>query len=109
MANYIDPNGVISRLTLTRVQQFCYPRTGSDIYSYLDEVITRAEATIDGFARIRWQTPLPRSAMTDEWAYSLVEYELFKINSPGSQVPAKIKESWEMMMKQMMMMGEGQV
>jgi len=107
MGEYVGANGVISRMTLARVQSLCAPRTGSEVYDYVDEVIERAESRVDSFASVRWQTPLPDSACADEWVYSIVEYELYK-NGPGGDVQPKIKDSYDMTMKTLLAMGAGQ-
>jgi len=106
MGNYINYNGVISRMGQDTVNALCTPRVGAEVYDYLDDCINRAEAKINSFAATRWATPLPKSANADEWAYTLVEFELWK-NGGGSNTPDKYKESKEETMKELFAMGQG--
>ena len=107
MGDYVNVNGVFSRMGYSVVQQLSAPRADQEVYDYVDEAIDRAEKTINSFAHIRWQIPLPRSANADEWTYRIVEYELMK-NGPGGQVPEKYKDGYDMTMKILFSMGKSE-
>lgn len=59
----------------------------------VSEMIERAEAVINGFASVRYETPLVRTPLLEEWTAALVEYELYK-RLPASRIPEKIRESY---------------
>lgn len=87
MGNYLSENSVAGYLG-SRYKAL----TGNSEVS-VTEMIARAEAVIDGFASVRYETPLARTALLEEWTAALVEYELYK-RLPASRIPEKICESY---------------
>ncbi len=93
MSNYITQELLEERITETRLNALCRV-TGDAKIALLNNVIGRAESLIDGYASIRYEIPLPSNELTEEWALTIAEYELYK-RSSANDVPAKIKESYE--------------
>ncbi len=64
-----------------------------EIEVLVERILSRAEAVVESFASVRYALPLPQDEMVAEWTLRIAEYELYK-RGPGSNVPAKIKESY---------------
>ncbi len=107
MGNYISSDLIEERITSTRLDNLCKV-TGSDQTMLLDNVISRAEAVIDGYAAGRYQTPLPSNDMIEEWALAIAEYELYKRGS-GGDVPVKIRRSYEDVLALLKDLAEGRL
>lgn len=105
MGNYITQDLLEERVGSTRLDNLCKV-TGADKTALLENVIERAEAVIDGYAAVRFKIPLPANYLTEEWALCIAEYELYKRGS-GAEVPAKIKDSYEDVLKLLKDMAAG--
>lgn len=92
--SYITVSDLAARMGETRLENLCAIADTSARNAFLAEVIARAGAVIDGFASALYQTPLETTPLIQEWALSAAEYELYK-RGPGSQVPEKIRESYQ--------------
>ena len=90
MGNYIDTEDLRDRLGPSLLSQL----TGEDPeHAILNGIMERAEAMVDSYASLSFQTPLPRSGAVKEWTLRIAEYELHK-RSPMATVPDKIRESY---------------
>ena len=105
MGNYIDANILSRRVTSDRLSALC---PGNDATVLIEEVIARAEATIDGYAAGRYAVPLSATDLVREWALCLAEYELYK-RGPGNAVPEKIRESFQQTCAQLKDLAAGEL
>ena len=93
MGNYLTSDILSRRITSDRLTALC-AGAGNNASTLIEEVIARAESTIDGYAAGRYAVPLPATDLVKEWALCLAEYELYK-RGPGNAVPEKIRESYQ--------------
>ena len=92
MANYITMNGLSERMTPATLADLCAGVTGPSQMIMVENIIERAESLVDGYLGKIYHTPLPKSAIVQEWAYTIAEYELYK-RGGGNEPPAKYKVS----------------
>lgn len=64
-----------------------------ELEGLVEGILSRAEAVVESFAAVRYALPLPQDEMVAEWTLRIAEYELYK-RGPGTNVPAKIKDSY---------------
>ncbi|OQA83488.1 MAG: hypothetical protein BWY31_02872 [Lentisphaerae bacterium ADurb.Bin242] len=92
MGNYLDYGTLEQRMTAVRLQALCNVE-GAELTGLAAAVIERAEALVDSFAAVRYQVPMTRNELLEEWTLRIAEYELYK-RGPGGAVPEKIRESY---------------
>ncbi len=85
----------------------CEALTGSD-ETLVREILSRAEAVIDGFASARCEVPLTPTALLEEWALTLAEHDLYK-RLPGSKMPEKIREAYSRTIGQLSDLAAGKI
>ena len=93
MGNYLSYEVLEQRITRSRLEALCHLKE-NDLVLFSELVIERAESLIDGYASLRYRTPLGRDPLLEEWALCIAEYELYK-RGPGSDIPEKIRRSYQ--------------
>ncbi len=105
MGNYITTANLEDRIVTARLAGFV-PETGADRTRILGDIITRAEARIDGYLGVRYQTPVSASGFVQDMALSIAEYEVYRRgNSPA--VPEKIRKTYEDVLKDLRDIADG--
>jgi len=100
--NYISVSLLENRVGSARLNNLC---SGSAV---LEEIIARAEGIVDGYASVRYATPLVPTPAVREWVLSIAEYELYR-RGPGSAVPGKIADSYKTALEQLAALSEGRM
>lgn len=98
---YITTSDLSDRMTTTIYTNLC---AGSSTIA--QAAINRAESMIDGFLTRLYDTPIPTSAMVQEWALRLAEYELYK-RGKGDNVPSKYKDSYQETLAELKLANQG--
>lgn len=75
---------------------------------FVEAIIKRAESLIDSYAKKLYVVPLPASALTEEWALVLAEYELYK-RGAGNDIPAKYRLSRVDVLAQLQALAKGEL
>lgn len=107
MNHYISQADLEKRVGNPRFTNLCGAR-GIEQSVLVEEIIARAESLIDGFAAVRYQTPMEKTALIEEWVLAIAEYELYK-RGPGGSVPEKIRESYRTALSQLEALSAGKI
>jgi len=100
--NYITSTLLGNRVGSTRLSNLC---SSSGV---VEEIIARAEGIVDGYASVRYATPLTATPIIKEWVLAIAEYELYK-RGPGSQVPDKIEDTYRTTLEQLSELSKGKI
>lgn len=105
MGNYIAYADLSSRMTSTKLASLGIV-TGSDLTTFVNSVIDRAESYADGFFGTLYAVPVPASPMIQEIVMRIAEYEMYK-RGAGGDVPVKYKTSFDEARKDLVDIAKG--
>jgi phage gp36-like protein len=102
---YLTISNLEDRIVTARLNKFI-PETSTDRTRILGDIITRAEARIDGYLGVRYQVPVAASGFVQDMALSIAEYEIYRRgNAP--EVPEKIRQTYEDVLKDLRDIADG--
>lgn len=112
MGKYITRTQLIDRMGSTKITELCsdhgQPMASDVLDRHLDEVIRLSEGKVEMYAGRIYKTPLPAHPEVQEWALIFSEYILYK-NAPGDAVPSKIKDNFDLVIKELEAFCDGKI
>jgi hypothetical protein len=100
MGNYIDADDVEERMGTPTYYNLMSKVSRDEVATAIANIISRAEAKVDMYIARSWEVPVPESGVVQEWAFRIVEYEMYK-KAMGNDVPLKYKTSYEEVIKEL--------
>jgi phage gp36-like protein len=103
MGKYISSETLRRRVGSARYAALC---GSDDAATVAEEVVSRAEALVEGYAATRYALPLQTCDLLGELVLRVAEFELYK-RGAGESVPGKIKDSYEDALKRLAELSSG--
>ena len=105
---YITKETLIERLGTERCANLCGGDNDEENATICVNAIARAEAIVNAFASARYDVPLEKTGIVEEWTLALCEYELYK-RQPSGTIPEKIRESYRNTVAQLSDLAAGKI
>ena len=86
---YLSATDVTTRMGITFVQDIT-GKTGADLTTYLETLISEAEATAHGYADKGYEIPLTNDgavAILREWVFQIVQYNIWNLSRSPEIAP----------------------